>query len=64
MGSAGVIGLGLGLLACSFGGGRWRAASPKKRYKHVRVRLGSAIPGSAHFWEKPPANAIRYRDNA
>jgi len=27
---------------------------PKKRYKHIHVRLGSAIHGSAHFWEAPP----------
>jgi len=28
--------------------------APKKRYKHIHVRLGSAIHGSAHFWEQAP----------
>jgi len=28
------------------------------------VRLGSAIHGSAHFWEKPPTKANWLRENA
>jgi len=34
--------------------GEWWVNPPKKRYKHIPVRLGSAIHGSAHFWEDFP----------
>jgi len=34
--------------------GEWWGPPPKKRYKHIRVRLGYAIHGSAHFWEEVP----------
>ena len=31
--------------------GEWWVNPPKKRYKHIHVRLGSAIHGSAHSWK-------------
>ena len=37
---------------------RW-GAPPKKRFKHIHVRLGSAIHGSAQFWKVCPDPAVK-----
>ncbi|VVT28646.1 hypothetical protein MARINON1_40196 [Marinobacter salarius] len=38
----------------------WKGLS-KKRFKHIHVRLGSAIHGSAHFWKGPSNPAYQLR---
>jgi len=46
--------LGLGawvLVAWCLGAGASRIGLSRKRYKHIHVRLGSAIHGSAHSWK-------------